>query len=160
MKYRFSSLDQLLYSSLFDFSASYQPPKRTDRSTRSTRLGDMDFEAARAPYDPEDDALPLLADLFHLLFAQELRLTRSDERDVYVRLVQSAFVDDLLNADILFITDGRCAVSDGLAGQLQETIQNARCTVICLLLDADSPGMEFSLARFCEQIIKVKKTRT
>ncbi len=98
MKYRFSSLDQLLHSPLFDFSASYQPPKRTDRSTRPTRLGDMDFEAARAPYDPEDDALPLLADLFHLLFAQELRLTRSDERDVYVRLVQSAFVDDLLNA--------------------------------------------------------------
>ena len=99
MKYRFSSLDQILHSPLFDFSASYQPPKRTDRSTRPTRLGDMDFEAARAPYDPEDDALPLLADLFHLLFAQELRLTRSDERDVYVRLVQSAFVDDLLKRD-------------------------------------------------------------
>ena len=99
MKYRFSSLDQLLHSLLFDFSASYQPPKRTDRSTRPTRLGDMDFEAARAPYDPEDDVLPLLADLFHLLFAQELRLTRSDERDVYVRLVQSAFVDDLLKRD-------------------------------------------------------------
>ena len=58
MKYRFSSLDQILHSPLFDFSASYQPPKRTDRSTRSTRLGDMDFEAASAPYDPEDDVLP------------------------------------------------------------------------------------------------------
>ena len=99
MKYRFFSLDQVLHSSLFDFSKPYQPPKRTDRSTRPTRLGDMDFAEASAPYYLEDDVKPLLADLFHLLFAQELRLTRPDERDVYVRLVQSAFVDDLLKRD-------------------------------------------------------------
>lgn len=99
MKYRFFSLDQVLRSPLFDFSNPYQPIKRMDRSTRPTRLGDMDFAQASAPYYLEDDVKPLLADLFHLLFAQELRLTRSDERDVYVRLVQSAFVDDLLKRD-------------------------------------------------------------
>lgn len=99
MKYRFFSLNQVLRSPLFDFSASLQSPKRTGRSTRPTRLGDMDFAEASAPYYLEDDVKPLLADLFHLLFAQELRLTRSDERDVYVRLVQSAFVDDLLKRD-------------------------------------------------------------
>lgn len=99
MKYRFFSLDQVLHAPLFDFSKPHQPPKRTDRSTRPTRLGDMDFAEASAPYYLEDDVKPLLADLFHLLFAQELRLTRSDERDVYVRLVQSAFVDDLLKRD-------------------------------------------------------------
>lgn len=99
MKYRFFSLDQVLRSPLFDFSNPYQPPKRTDKSTRSTRLGDMDFAEASAPYYLEDEVLPLMADLFHLLFAQELRLTHSDERDVYVRLVQSAFVDDLLKRD-------------------------------------------------------------
>lgn len=99
MKYCFFSLDQVLRSPLFDFSASLQSPKRTDRSTRSTRLGDMDFAKASEPYYLEDEVLPLLVDLFHLLFAQELRLTRSDERDVYVRLVQSAFVDDLLKRD-------------------------------------------------------------
>lgn len=96
MKYRFFSLDQVLRSPLFDFSNPYQPIKRMDRSTRPTRLGDMDFAEASAPYYVEDDVKPLLADLFHLLFAQELRLTHPDERDVYVRLVQSAFVDDLL----------------------------------------------------------------
>ncbi len=64
MKYRFSSLDQILHSPLFDFSASYQPPKRTDRSTRPTRLGDMDFEAARAPYDPDVDDLLKRDDFF------------------------------------------------------------------------------------------------
>ncbi|WP_373163936.1 hypothetical protein [Agathobaculum sp. Marseille-P7918] len=46
MKYRFFSLDQVLYSPLFDFSKSYQSTKRTDRSTRPTRLGDMDFAPA------------------------------------------------------------------------------------------------------------------
>lgn len=99
MKYRFFSLDQVLRSPLFDFSKPYQPPKRTDRSTRPTRLSDMDFAKASEPYYLEDDVKPLLADLFHLLFAQELRLTHPDERDVYVRLVQSAFVDDLLKRD-------------------------------------------------------------
>ena len=54
---------------------------------------------ASKPYYIEDDVLPLFADLFHLLFAQELRLTRPDEREGYVRLVQSAFVDDLLKRD-------------------------------------------------------------
>ena len=99
MKYRFFSLDQILHSPLFDFSKPYQPPKRTDRSTRPTRLSDMDFAKASEPYYLEDDVKPLRADLFHLLFAQELRLTHPDERDVYVRLVQSAFVDDLLKRD-------------------------------------------------------------
>lgn len=99
MKYRFFSLDQVLHSPLFDFSKPYQLPKRTDRSTRPTRLGDMDFAKASEPYYLEDDVKPLLADLFHLLFAQELLLTHPNERDVYVRLVQSAFVDDLLKRD-------------------------------------------------------------
>lgn len=99
MKYRFFSLDQVLRSPLFDFSNPYQPIKRMDRSTRPTRLGDMDFAKASEPYYLKDDVKPLLADLFHLLFAQELRLTHPDERDVYVRLVQSTFVDELLKRD-------------------------------------------------------------
>lgn len=99
MKYRFFSLDQVLNSPLFDLSTPYQAPKRKEWVTRPTRLGDMDFAEASEPYYLEDDVKPLLADLFHLLFAQELRLTRPDERNVYVRLVQSAFVDDLLKRD-------------------------------------------------------------
>ena len=37
------------------------------------------------------------------------------------------------NADILFITDGQCSISDGLAEQLQGAIQDARCSVVGLL---------------------------
>ena len=61
------------------------------------------------------------------------------------------------NADILFITDGQCSISDELAEQLQAAIQDARCSVVGLLLDADSPGMEFSLERFCEKIIRISE---
>ena len=61
------------------------------------------------------------------------------------------------NADILFITDGQCSISDELAEQLQAAIQDARCSVVGLLLDADSPGREFSLERFCEKIIRISE---
>lgn len=127
MKYRFFSLDQVLRSPLFDLSTPYQPPKRTDRSTRSTRLGDMDFAKASEPYYLEDDVKPLLADLFHLLFAQELRLTHPDERDVYVRLVQSAFVDDLLKRnDFLQLRNlckGNAFVAMEAARAYQQSVQ-------------------------------------
>ena len=128
MKYRFFSLDQVLRSPLFDFSNPYQPQKRMDRSTRPTRLGDMDFAEASAPYHLEDDVKPLLADLFHLLFAQELRLTRSDERDVYVRLVQSAFIDDPLKRnDFLQLRNlckGNAFAAMEAARAYQQTVQS------------------------------------
>ena len=61
------------------------------------------------------------------------------------------------NADILFITDGECTISDELAEQLQDAVQDARCSVVGLLLDADSPGRTFSLERFCEKIIRLSE---
>ena len=64
------------------------------------------------------------------------------------------------NADILFITDGECSISDKLASELQDTIQDAHCSVVGLLLDADSPGMVFSLEKFCERVIRVKEIGT
>lgn len=63
--------------------------------------------------------------------------------------------EEFENADILFITDGQCSVSDELAGHLQEAIQNARCTVICLLLDADSPGVMCGVERFSERLLRL-----
>ncbi len=61
------------------------------------------------------------------------------------------------NADILFITDGGDIISDELVSELQEAIQDTRCYGMGLLLDADSPGMEFTLERFCEWIYRVSK---
>lgn len=62
------------------------------------------------------------------------------------------------NADILFITDGECSISDELSEQLlQDAIQDARCAVVGLLLDADNPGMEFSLEKFCEKVVRISE---
>ena len=42
------------------------------------------------------------------------------------------------NADILFITDGYCDISDKLAEKLQNEVSDARCSVIGLLIE---PGL-------------------
>ena len=96
MKYRFSSLDQILNSSLFDFSVPYQEPEQTDRVTRSTRFGDMRFHEACRPYYFEDEDLPMLIDLFYLFYAEEHRMTRPEERLAPVRLLQPAVMDKLI----------------------------------------------------------------
>lgn len=57
------------------------------------------------------------------------------------------------NADILFITDGYCDISDSLAEKLQNGVSDARCSVIGLLMDQDSAGNAFSLEQFCEKVL-------
>ena len=96
MKYRFSSLDQILHSPLFDFSMPHQRTEQTDRATRSTRLGDMRFHEACRPYYFEDEDLPMLIDLFYLFYAEEHRMTRPEERLAPVRLLQPAVMDKLI----------------------------------------------------------------
>ena len=61
------------------------------------------------------------------------------------------------NADILFITDGYCDISDSLAEKLQNEVSDARCSVIGLLMDQDSPGEVFSLEQFCERVLRVSQ---
>ena len=96
MKYRFSSLDQILHSPLFDFSMPHQRTEQTDRATRSTRLGDMRFHEACRPYYFEEEDLPMLIDLFYLFYAEEHRMTRPEERIAPVRLLQPAVMDKLI----------------------------------------------------------------
>lgn len=61
------------------------------------------------------------------------------------------------NADILFITDGYCDISDELAEQLQAAIMAKHCSVVGLLMDQDSPGDAFSLERFCERVLRMSE---
>lgn len=63
--------------------------------------------------------------------------------------------EEFANADILFITDGYCDISDELAEQLQVEISAERCSVIGLLMDRDSAGNAFSLERFCEKVLRM-----
>lgn len=63
--------------------------------------------------------------------------------------------EEFSNADILFVTDGYCDISDNLAEQLQAEISAERCSVIGLLMDRDSAGNAFSLDRFCEKVLRM-----
>ena len=65
--------------------------------------------------------------------------------------------EEFSNADILFITDGYCDISDELAEQLQTAISAKRCSVIGLLMDQGSSGNAFSLERFCEKILRMSE---
>ena len=63
--------------------------------------------------------------------------------------------EEFSNADILFVTDGYCDISDNLAEQLQAEISAERCSVIGLLMDWDSAGNAFSLDRFCQKVLRM-----
>ena len=128
MKYRFSSLDQILHSPLFDFSMPHQRTEQTDRATRSTRLGDMRFHEACRPYYFEEEDLPMLIDLFYLFYAEEHRMTRPEERLAPVRLLQPAVMDKLIGrsdfAQLRKICKGNAFVSMEAAQTYFRTIMD------------------------------------
>ena len=65
--------------------------------------------------------------------------------------------EDLENADIIFITDGECALPDAYVERLRIEQANRRFTVTGVLLDKDSPGMAFSLEKFCQNIYRTSE---
>lgn len=65
--------------------------------------------------------------------------------------------EDLENADIIFITDGECALPDTYVERLRTEQANRRVTVTGVLLDKGSPGMAFSLEKFCQNIYRISE---
>ena len=63
-------------------------------------------------------------------------------------------------ADILFVTDGYCDISDELAEQLQTTISAEQCSVIGLLMDQDAQGNPCSIEPFCETVLRMSEMDT
>lgn len=60
-------------------------------------------------------------------------------------------------ADIVFITDGECALPQGFMEELQASQAVNRFTVTGILLDKGAPGMEFSLKEFCQNIYRTSE---
>ena len=79
---------------------------------------------------------------FEVPLTEALRLIREEEFE---------------KADILFVTDGYCDISDAMAEQLQTAISFAQCSVIGLLMDQDSPGNPCSIERFCEKVFRLSE---
>ena len=61
------------------------------------------------------------------------------------------------NADIVFVTDGECELSEEYIEELQKEQAEKRFTVTGVLLDQDNSGMEFSLETFCQNIYRASE---
>ena len=61
------------------------------------------------------------------------------------------------DADVVFLTDGECAVGEDFAAWLQEKKKQLHFTVKAILMDAVSPGQPFSLTPFCEKIYRLSE---
>lgn len=61
------------------------------------------------------------------------------------------------NADIIFVTDGECELSKELIDKLHQAQAERRFTITGVLLDKGSPGMDFSLKAFCQNIYRTSE---
>lgn len=61
------------------------------------------------------------------------------------------------NADIVFITDGECELSETYIEELRTAQTERRFTVTGVLLDQDDAGMDFSLKPFCQNIYRTSE---
>lgn len=71
-----------------------------------------------------------------------------------LRLMENEGFD---NADIVFITDGECALPQEYLEQLHQAQATHHFTVTGVLLDKDEPGMDFSLKTFCQDIYRTSQ---
>ena len=61
------------------------------------------------------------------------------------------------NADVMFITDGECSINDEFADSFREKSKQLKFKVTGIIIDADAPGMTFSLEPFCEKIYRLSE---
>jgi uncharacterized protein with von Willebrand factor type A (vWA) domain len=71
-----------------------------------------------------------------------------------LRLVEE---EDFGNADIVFVTDGYCALPDAFLEKFRQSQSANKFKVTGVLMDATSPGMEFGISPFCEEIFRTSE---
>nr|WP_325258469.1 VWA domain-containing protein [uncultured Oscillibacter sp.] len=65
--------------------------------------------------------------------------------------------DAFENAGIVFITDGQCMMPEDFLEELRKEQTERRFTITGVLLDSGSPGMDFSLKAFCQNIYRTSE---
>ena len=65
--------------------------------------------------------------------------------------------DEFENAGIVFITDGQCKMPEDFLEELRKEQTERRFTITGVLLDSGSPGMDFSLKAFCQNIYRTSE---
>ena len=59
--------------------------------------------------------------------------------------------NEFQNADIVFLTDGECAISDEFTAQFQNKRKQLKFSVTGIVMDINAPSMTFSLTPFCSK---------
>lgn len=60
-------------------------------------------------------------------------------------------------ADVVFITDGECRVSEPFVQELRKKKAAMEFTITGILMDQATPGMKFTLAPFCDEIYRISE---
>ena len=71
-----------------------------------------------------------------------------------VRLMEQ---EGFSKADVVFITDGECSMPDEFVTQLKQKQADLSFAITGVLMDQDSPGMEFSLKPFCNEVFRISE---
>ena len=61
------------------------------------------------------------------------------------------------NADMVFVTDGACALSEEFVTHLKERQAQRNFHITGVLLDQDAVGFSFSLEPFCTEILRTSQ---
>ena len=73
------------------------------------------------------------------------------------KAIQLMKEDGFENADIVFITDGECCLSEDYQEELRQEQTAHRFTVTGVLLDKEKPSMDLSLRPFCQNIYRTSQ---
>jgi uncharacterized protein with von Willebrand factor type A (vWA) domain len=60
-------------------------------------------------------------------------------------------------ADVVFVTDGECKMPEDFVAALKQKQADLSFTVTGVLMDQSSPGMEFSLKPFCNEVYRISE---
>ena len=66
-------------------------------------------------------------------------------------------VEGFENADMIFVTDGACSLSDGFVERLKQERAARGFQITGILLDMGSSGFSFSLQEFCSNIYRTSE---
>ena len=61
------------------------------------------------------------------------------------------------NADMVFVTDGACALPESFLDRLQQEQAERGFQITGILLDQEAPGFAFSLQPFCTEIYRTSQ---
>lgn len=71
-----------------------------------------------------------------------------------VRMIEN---EDFSNADVIFITDGVCSISEDFVTKLKEKQAQYGFTITGVLMDQGDVGMIFSLKPFCNEVYRISE---